>query len=44
MWNFKDYRGDDVTWYSEEEYNELLKEIEELKAELNKYKVHYNES
>ena len=44
MWNYKKFDGTDIIWYSKEEYQKLLEEIEELKAELNKYKVHSNES
>lgn len=29
MWKTKNYKGESITWYSEEEYNVLKQEIEE---------------
>ena len=44
MWNYKRFDGEDITWYSEEEYLELVRKIEELTTQLEEYKVHNNES
>lgn len=35
MWTFKDYKSNWITWYSQEEYDKLGKELEDLKK---KYK------
>lgn len=35
MWKTTNYKGETVTWYSEEEYNELLVKIKEKEDERN---------
>lgn len=33
MWKTTNYKGEAVTWYSEEEYNELLNKLKEYENE-----------
>ena len=41
MWKTNNYKGESVTWYSEEEYNKLLTVLERIRAYL-KTAVHTN--
>lgn len=34
MWKTSNYKGESVTWYSEEEYNKLLTALERIKSYL----------
>lgn len=34
MWKTNNYKGESVTWYSEEEYNKLLTALERIKSYL----------
>ena len=34
MWKTTNYKGESVTWYSEEEYNKLLTTLERIKSYL----------
>lgn len=34
MWKTNNYKGETVTWYSEEEYNELLTALERIRIHL----------
>lgn len=43
MWKTNNYKGESVTWYSEEEYNEALNTVERIKDSL-KFALHSNSS
>lgn len=43
MWKTTNYKGEAVTWYSEEEYNEALNTVERIKDSL-KFALHSNSS
>lgn len=43
MWKTTNYKGESVTWYSEEEYNVLKQEIEEKEKIIENLEWQLNE-